>query len=166
MSEQLWAVLKKDGSYLSDRYDGGPVPLLYARMPVFPRSSVTAVPVTLIETAELDALRAEVERLRGLKGAASSAWHAIDARPEPGARIVVMDNDGGGATLFRVEADGRLRRADDETDDGGCWWEAVEESGWVWMRLPEGARLWFERGAEVERDIATIDAAMTGGEDV
>ena len=64
MSEQLWAVREKDGSYLSERYDGGPVPLLYARMPVFPRSSVTAVPVTLIETAELDALRAEVERLR------------------------------------------------------------------------------------------------------
>ncbi len=64
MSEQLWAVREKDGSYLSERYDGGPVPLLYARMPVFPRSSVTVVPVSLIETAELDALRAEVERLR------------------------------------------------------------------------------------------------------
>ena len=164
MSEQLWAVREKDGSYLSERYDGGPVPLLYARMPVFPRSSVTVVPVTLIETAELDALRAEVERLRGLKGAASSAWHAIDARPEPGARIVVMDSDGGGATLFRVEADGRLRRADDETDDGGCWWEAVEESGWVWMRLPEGARLWFERGAELDALRAEVERLRADAE--
>ena len=147
MSEQLWAVRKEDGSYMSERYDGGDIPILYAAKPAYIQR---CVPVTLIETAELDALRAEVERLRGLKGAASSAWHAIDARPEPGARIVVMDSDGGGATLFRVEADGRLRRADDETDDGGCWWEAVEESGWVWMRLPEGARLWFERGAELD----------------
>ena len=86
MSEQLWALREKDGSYLSERYDGGPVPLLYARMPVFPRSSVTVVPVTLIETAELDALRAAVKNLveapalSGVRGMVAG-WNGED-RPE------------------------------------------------------------------------------------
>ena len=80
MSEQLWAVRKEDGSYLSERYDGGPVPLLYARMPVFPRSSVTVVPVTLIETAELDALRAALAPF-----------------------AIIADNDGRQARSARIE---------------------------------------------------------------
>ena len=98
MSEQLWAALRikpaltesePTPKWVSEHTRSGRIPMLWSGDPKDHGFNGPAVPVTLIETAELDALRAEVERLRGLKGAASSAWHAIDARPEPGARIVV-----------------------------------------------------------------------------
>lgn len=66
MSDQLYAVQIRDGTYLQNAYDG---PLVTASKDLAgvvsgARIGRSVVPVTLIETAELDALRAEVERLR------------------------------------------------------------------------------------------------------
>ena len=70
MSEQLWAVRLMNGRW---RWAGRSLPLyadqkLACEMKGALRSGeATVVPVSLIEAAELDALRAEVERLRADK---------------------------------------------------------------------------------------------------
>ena len=67
MSEQqLWAVRLQSGEYLKGGASGPWVTATKDLAGAFANTvpGRTVVPVTLIETAELDALRAEVERLR------------------------------------------------------------------------------------------------------
>lgn len=73
MSEQLWATLRikpaltesePTPKWVSEHTRSGRIPMLWSGDPKDHGFNGPVVPVSLIETAELDALRAEVERLR------------------------------------------------------------------------------------------------------
>ena len=66
MSEQLWAALTESEptpKWVSEHTRSGRIPMLWSGDPKDHGFNGPAVPVTLIETAELDALRADAERL-------------------------------------------------------------------------------------------------------